>query len=110
MKLEDVHNPHLYHALKSYIPRALELIEKVTSGENGNSQLADENFLIARLAAAKELTALHEYSACVTALWADSTIKSQLWTMVGTSGYRTRSDDVSALMRRLVYLGLPRGT
>jgi len=62
------------------------------------------------LACAKELAALPEYAACLTALLADPKIKSQLWTMVGTNGLRTRSSDVSALMSRLVHLGLPRAT
>jgi hypothetical protein len=62
------------------------------------------------LASAEELAALPEYSACVNVLLADPKIKSQLWTMVGSAGLRTRSSDVSALMSRLVYLGLPRGT
>ena len=110
VELEKVYNPHLYRAIKSYIPKAIELIEKVASSENGCSNLTDENFLIARLAAAEELAALPEYAACLTALLADPKIKSQLWTMVGTNGLRKRSSDVSALMNRLVHLGLPRGT
>lgn len=110
MELEKLYNPHLYRVIKSYIPIAIEVIVEAASGENGSSALTEESFLIARLASAKELAALPEYSACVTALLADPKIKSQLWTMVGSAGLRTRSSDASALMSRLVHLGLPRGT
>lgn len=110
MELEKFYNPHLYRAIKSYIPIAIGVIVEVACGENGSSALTEESFLIARLASAKELAALPEYSACVTALLADPKIKSQLWTMVGSAGLRTRSSDASALMSRLVHLGLPRGT
>jgi len=110
VQIEKLYNPHLYSAIKSYIPRAIQLIVKMASGENGSSRLTEQNFLIARLASAEELAALPEYSACVTALLADPKIKSQLWTMVGSNGLRRRSADVSALMSRLIHLGLPRTT
>jgi hypothetical protein len=110
VELEKLYNPHLYGAIKSYIPKAIELIQQVASGENGSSELTEENFLIARLSSAEELAALPEYSACVTALLADPKVKSQLWTMVGSNGLRRRSADVSALMSRLIHLGLPRRT
>ena len=110
MELEKVYNQHLYRTIKAYIPKAIEVIVKVASGENGKSGLTDENFLVARLSCAHELARLPEYSDCVNALLADPTINSQLWTMVGCNGLRTRSSDVSALMSRLVHLGLPRGT
>ena len=107
---EKLYNPHLYIAIKLYISTAIDFIVKAASSENGTSELTEENFLIARLASNKELAALPEYAACLTALLADPKIKSQLWTMVGTNGLRTRSSDVSALMSRLVHLGLPRAT
>ena len=110
MELEKLYNPHLYNAIKSYVPRAISLIVKLAPGENGSAEVSDENFLFARLASAQALAALPEYSACVTALSADPKIKSQLWTMVGSAGLRTRSSDISALMSRLVHLGLPGGT
>lgn len=108
MELEKLYNPHLYRAIKSYTSKAIELIVKAASCENG--RLTDENFLIACLASAEELAGLPEYRACVTALLADPKIKSQLWTMVGRNGLRRRSSDASALMNRLIDLGLPRGT
>jgi hypothetical protein len=110
VELRKLYNSHLYSAIKSYIPKAIELTVEVTSCENGSSELTEESFFIAHLASAEELAALPEYSACVTALLADPKIKRQLWTMVGSAGLRRRSSDVSALMSRLVYLGLPRGT
>jgi hypothetical protein len=110
MELETLYNPHLYSAIKSYTSKAIELIAKAASWENGRSELTEENFLIARLASAEELAELPEYRACVTALLADPKIKSQIWTMVGRNGLRRRSSDASALMNRLVDLGLPRGT
>ena len=110
MELEKLYNPHLYGAIKSYIPKAIKLIEKVASGENASSELTEENFLVARLASAEALAGLPEYSACINALLDDPKIKSQLWTMVGSTGLRKRSSDVSVLMSRLVHLGLPRGT
>lgn len=105
MESERLYNPHLYRAIKSYIPKATELIVKVASGDNGSSELTEETFLIALLASTQQLVGLPEYAACVSALLADPKIKSQLWTMVGSNGLRTRSSDLSTLMNRLVHLG-----
>ena len=110
MELRKPYNPHLYSAIKSYVSKAIELIVKAACYENSISGLTEENVLSARLASAEKLTTLPEYSACTTALLADPKIKSQLWTMVGRSAFRKRSANVSALMSRLVELGLPRGT
>lgn len=71
------HNPTLYETMKSYVASAINLMAIQIASESP-SNVDDEPFFFARLAASDDLIKLAEYQTSLAALKGDSEICSQL--------------------------------
>jgi hypothetical protein len=43
VEVKKLYNPHLYSSIKSYIPKAIDIIVKVASGASGKCGLSDSH-------------------------------------------------------------------
>jgi hypothetical protein len=102
-------NDSLYHAVRNYVPLAIDLIVQRATVQVDILDITEEHFFFASLEIDDNLSELPEYRACVDAILADNKINSQLDTLVGDSSWRERSLTLSWLMRRLPQMGLARG-
>jgi hypothetical protein len=84
------HNPTLYEAMKSYVASAINLVAIQIASESP-SNVDDEPFFFARLAASDDLIKLPEYQTYLAALKGDSVICSQLRQLLSPKSQGRRS-------------------